>query len=586
MYICYYILDIKCLLCIIVVMHIIRSSWTNRLGKTYHSVWLKESFRENGKVKSRYILNLKDWSEENINALQLALNSKSKSNSAPENKPVQDNSEHMLVSPQQISLEQGLSVGALFTVHQIAERLGIVSALGNNIQGKLALWQVYARVLEQGSRLSAIRMANLHASTSILQFDKAFTENDLYKNLKWLDENQKSIEDKLFTSRYSKKEAAPNLFLYDVTSSYLEGKKNELAQYGYNRDKKRGKLQIVIGLLCDNDGVPVSIEVFEGNTQDPKTVLSQIQKVRDRFGCQKVTFVGDRGMLKSASLEDVKEADFAYITAITHPQIRTLIQSGLLEYGLFDENLCEVECDGIRYIFRRNPVRAEEIQSTRDGKLKKIKELLTQKNIYLSQHSKAQETTALRNISGKIKQLKCEQWLKVFISKESARSLELIIDEKAMEDVKGLDGCYVLKTDVPKEISPKEEIHGRYKDLSLVEKAFRTCKTVSLELRPLHVRLSTSTRGHVFVVMLSYMIIQELSKLWKGIEITAEEGLKHLTTLTEQKILLPDGSKISSIPAPSKQNEELLKLAGIILPPYLVNNDITVVTYKHKKKNA
>ena len=126
----------------------------------------------------------------------------------------------------------------------------------------------------------------------------------------------------------------------------------------------------------------------------------------------------------------------------------------------------------------------------------------------------------------------------------------------------------------------------RYKDLELVERAFRTCKTVSLELRPLHVRLSSSTRGHVFVVMLAYLIIQELNKLWKDIDLTVEDGLKYLTTLTEQKIVFPNGLKISSIPTPSEQNEELLKAAGITLPPYLANNDITVGTYNHKKKTA
>jgi transposase len=182
--------------------------------------------------------------------------------------------------------------------------------------------------------------------------------------------------------------------------------------------------------------------------------------------------------------------------------------------------------------------------------------------------------------------LKCEQWLKVTETPEKSRSLELSIDEKSLESQKRLDGCYVLKTDVPKEISPKEEIHDRYKDLSLVESAFRTCKTVSLELRPLYVRLSTSTRGHVFVVMLGYMILQELNKLWRGIEMTVDEGLRHLTTLTEQMILLPNGSKMSSIPTPSKQNDDLLNAAGITLPLYLVSNNITVGTYSHKKKNA
>jgi transposase len=490
----------------------------------------------------------------------------------------------MQVNPQQISLEQGLSVGALFTVFQIAERLGIVDALGNDYQAKLAIWQVCARVIEQGSRLSAVRMANLHAAVSILQFKQGFTENDLYDNLKWLCGNQQSIEDKLFTHRYPQKDAAPNLFLYDVTSSYLEGEKNELAQFGYNRDKKKGKLQIVVGLLCDNYGIPVSIEVFEGNTHDPQTVLSQINKVRDRFGCQKVTFVGDRGMLKSVPIEELEEAKFAYITAITKPQIETLLQTGVLQYSLFDMELGEVDCDGIRYIFRRNPVRAQEMETIRTNKLKKLQSLLQQGNTYLCEHPRAHVKTILERIWKKVEQLNCEQWVAISVPQEGSRHLELLVDERALEELKRLDGCYVLKTNVPKGMSDKEEIHDRYKDLTLVERAFRTCKTVSLELRPLHVRLSSSTRGHVFVVMLAYMIIQELNRLWDGIDITVEEGLKFLSTLTEQKILFPGGLELSKIPYPSEQNEKLLKAAGIELPPYLTSNNVTVATYSHKKK--
>ena len=565
-------------------MYITRSSWTNRAGKTYHSIWLKESYRENGMVKSRYILNLKDWPQKAIDALQMALDSENKNKATPENQSVQDKFETVQVCPQQISLEQGLSVGALITVFQIAERLGIVCALGQDQQAKLALWQICARVIEQGSRLSAARMANLHAVASILQFKQGFTENNLYDNLKWLAEHQQIIEDKLFIHRYPEKNAAPNLFLYDVTSTYLEGEKNDLAQFGYNRDKKKGKCQIVVGLLCDNKGIPVSIEVFEGNTQDPDTVLSQINKVRDRFGCQKVTFVGDRGMLKSVPIENLSGADFLYITAITKPQIETLVKAGTLQYGLFDKNLGEVDCDGIRYIFRRNPARALEIETIRNNKQKKLKELQERENTYLCEHPKAQVKTSLERIWKKIEQLKCEQWLTVSVPEEESRRLTLSVDEKALEELQRLDGCYVLKTDVPQEMSTKEEIHERYKDLSLVESAFRTCKTVSLELRPLHVRLSSSTRGHVFVVMLAYMIIQELNSLWNGIEVTVEEGLRFLTTLTEQRIVFPDGSKISTIPSPSEQNKKLLEAAGITLPPYLASNDIIVATYNHKKK--
>jgi transposase len=563
-------------------MYIARALWTNKVGKTYESIWLRESYRENGKVKTRNLLNLKDWSNEAINALQTALDVCNKANK----NAVPDNSTSKPILPQHISIAQGLSIGALFTVFQIAERLSIVQALGSSFHAKLALWQICARVLEQGSRLSAARMAKLHAATSVLQFEQSFSENDLYGNLAWLDQKQTEIEDKLFTLRRKHKDAPPNLFLYDVTSSYLEGEKNELANYGYNRDKKKGKLQIVVGLLCDNCGAPVSIEVFEGNTQDPQTVLSQIKKLSERFGCEKVTFVGDRGMLKSTSLLDLEEAKFSYITAITRPQVETLIEAGVLQIGLFDQNLCEVENEGTRYIFRRNPVRVEEIERVRGGKLECVKKFLEQQNTYLAEHPAAQVKTALSRVWTKIEQLKIEQWLSLSVTQENSRHLQLTVDEEKLSELKRLDGCYVLKTDVSKGLSGKEEIHDRYKDLSLVERAFRTCKTVSLELRPLHVRLSTSTRGHVFVVMLAYMIIQELNNLWKDMDVTVEEGLSHLSTLVETKVILPDGISLSRIPEPTEQNKALLKAAGIKLPTCLKHNDTVVRTYSHKKKTA
>ena len=174
--------------------------------------------------------------------------------------------EAFYVRPEEIFIEQGPSVGALFTVYSIAQKLGIVSALGQDQQGKLALWQICARVIEQGSRLSAVRMANVHAAASIIDFEQGFTENELYDNLAWLDVNQERIENHMFAQRCDKEgQNKPHLFLYDVTSSYLEGDKNEYAHFGYNRDKKKGKYQIVIGLLCDAKGLPVTVEVFDGN---------------------------------------------------------------------------------------------------------------------------------------------------------------------------------------------------------------------------------------------------------------------------------------------------------------------------------
>jgi transposase len=152
-----------------------------------------------------------------------------------------------------------------------------------------------SRVLEQGSRLSAVRLAQVHAACDVLGIQRGFDENDLYANLTWLSTHQEAIEKRLFAKRRGRQK--PELFLYDVTSSYLEGECNAYGAYGYNRDGKPGKKQIVIGLLCDEQGEPVSTEVFRGNTQDPKTFAAQVKKARERFGCERVTFVGDRGMI-------------------------------------------------------------------------------------------------------------------------------------------------------------------------------------------------------------------------------------------------------------------------------------------------
>lgn len=180
-----------------------------------------------------------------------------------------------------VSLKQGKAIGATWLLFEIAKRLGIQKALGNDKQGKLALWQVFSRIIEQGSRLSSVRLASRHAH-EMLKLD-AFNENDLYENLDWLNEHQANIEDKLFENIKSK----TSLFLYDVTNSYLGGECNELAAFGYNSDGKKGKLQIVIGLLCNNDGIPVAVEVFEGNTKDNNTLPAQIKKPQSVLALKK-----------------------------------------------------------------------------------------------------------------------------------------------------------------------------------------------------------------------------------------------------------------------------------------------------------
>ena len=547
-------------------MYVDTSTVRSSTGKSYTRHLLRESYREAGKVKHRTIANISSCTPAEIEAVRLALRHK------------QDLAALVNVK-KDLHVEQGLSVGAVWTVFTVAKRLGIVDALGSTRSGKLALWQVISRVIDQESRLSAVRLAGSHAACDVLDLKK-FNEDDLYDNLDWLRKNQEKIEDVLFAKRKGdkRKEGGQQLFLYDVTSSYLEGTKNELSAFGYNRDKKKGKRQIVIGLLCDEAGIPLSIDVFKGNTKDPKTVSSQVKKVVKRFGGGSVTFVGDRGMIKSDEIEELNEEGFHYITAITKPQIRKLLKAGVIQMTLFDQRLAEVETEeGIRYVLRRNPIRMQEMRQARQEKLRVVEEKVDEQNRYLAEHARAHVEVAERKVREKIYKLKLSGWLS---EKVSGRVISLEKDRAVLSEEAKLDGCYILKTDLGKDVAGKETIHSRYKDLAQVEWAFRTSKTVSLEVRPVHVRTASHTRGHVFVVMLAYLIIAELARCWREIDITVNEGIKQLDTICATRLLVKGKARSNQIPRPRPFLQQLLDAAQVTLPEVLPHRGVTVTTKK------
>jgi hypothetical protein len=541
-------------------MYVARALWPSSNGKTYESVYLRESFREGARVRKRDIANLTHCDPKEIAAIELALRFKGNLSA--------------LGSLDHIELRQGLSVGAVWTVYEVARRRGIEKALGQDFAGQLALWQVLARVLDQGSRLAAVRLAQVHAACDVVGIRRGFDENDLYTNLGWLSAQQEKIEERLFARRPGRK---PELFLYDVTSSYLEGQANALGAYGYNRDGKRSKKQIVIGLLCDQEGEPVSTEVFRGNTQDPATFASQVKKASARFGCERVTFVGDRGMIKSGQVQDLARVGFHYITAITKPQIKTLLEAGILQLDLFDAELCEVSHEGLRYVLRRNALRAAELSVVRADKKASVERLREALNRYLAEHPRARSVTAERTVRAKISQLKLDAWLAVAVE---GRSLKLTVNQLALEEVSRLDGCYVIKTDLPESAASKQVIHDRYKDLAEVEQAFRTCKTAHLETRPIYVRTAEHTRGHVLVVMLAYLIRRDLSQAWTALDITVEEGLNQLQMLCSTEISLHGGGSCLRIPTPSPASLPLLNALHIHLPKLLPHTETRVVTRK------
>lgn len=532
-----------------------------REDKTYTRALIRESYRENGKVKKRTLANISSCSDEEIQAIKLALQHKG-------------NLVDAVQSLDKIHLKQGLSVGAVYVLYEVAHRLNIVKSLGLSEEARRTLWMTIARVIEPSSRLGTVRLAQSHAAVDVIGMG-AFNEDDLYDALDWCYEHQERIENALFRKRRGDG-LVSDLFLYDVSSSYLEGTHNELAAYGFDRDKKKGKMLIVFGLLTDKNGWPVSIECFKGNTRDTATFTSQIKKLKERFGCERVVMVGDRGMIKSGQVKDLHEVSFQYITAITEPEINTLLKQDVIQMELFTEELCEINYNDTRYILRRNPVRAKEQQETRNSKIRKVKELVMEKNQYLADHPLAQPSVAKRKVNERITVLKITDLLK---ARYKGRTVVLETNEYQVEQDGLLDGCYVIKTDVSHDQMKKESVHERYKDLKYVEDAFRHMKTILLEIRPINVRKDHRTRGHFFICMLSYMISKYLREHWIEYDGTIREGINELSTVCCIETSIGT-VKYNQIPQPRNAAAQLINSLDMKLPEAISYSQVKVDTRK------
>lgn len=460
--------------------------------KVYHSVALLQNYREGKKVKHRTIATLTKWPKHIVDDLEKLLKGKA------------------VTSIESMELSNGKSYGAIEVIQKVANRLGIKQALGNSKQAKLAMVQIAGRIIVQQSRNYIANEWVLNQDIESVFKVSDFNEDSLYANLDWLSKHQRQIEKKIFKHRY-KTEKVKEIFLYDVTSSYLEGEKNELAQYGYNRDKKKGKMQIVVGLMLDSYGYPITIEVFEGNTGDTKTVTSQLKKLKEVFGIKRVIFVGDKGMIKSVQIDEIISEHYKwdYLTTITKAQIKDLINKNILQLSLFEDKIIEIEGENQeRYILRKNKQRAEELSLNRQARINKAVEFVNDQTKYLKEHPRAKTEVSKNRINEKISQLKLQKIISVSLNK---RIFKANVNQEEVDKQAELDGCYVVKTSAPKEEVSAQIAHDRYKDLSLVEYAFRTMKTTVEEMRPIYVRKEDRTRGHVFVVMLAYMITKYIS---------------------------------------------------------------------------
>lgn len=515
---------------------------TKKVGnKIHHSYLLSESYRENGKVKHRVISNLSRWPRHLIDAVSFAL----------KGQPV--------ARPLDLPRKAGKNFGGLFVLKEIAKTLQIEKILGSSRHGALAMLLVLGRILTQGSRRHLTFWKEGQAIQEVLGIS-SFDEDGLYETLDWLEKNQEKMEERWFRLRFENQKV--QLFLYDVTSSYLEGEKNELAAYGYNRDGKKGKKQIVMGLLTTQDGVPVAVELFKGNTVDVTTVPNQIRKMAERFGVEDVTLVGDRGMIKKIPMGQLKEEGFHYITAITKPQIERLIQRGVIQWSLFDEHLVEVTDEGRRYLLRRNPQRADEMRENRKDRMQKVAVLCQTLNERLAAHPKASPESALRQLNGKVSRLKLGEMMTVSMCE---RSLMLVVDDAASL----LDGCYVITTDLLREKMNGEVVHAAYKSLFEVEWAFRTMKTGLLEIRPLYHRKANRTRACAFVAMLAYAIVHALREKLSDLEKPFDSILATLDQIQTQEIQVGE-EWIPTLPTALRDDQEfILSALGIGLPKTL-----------------
>jgi hypothetical protein len=459
---------------------------------------LRETFREGGKVKKRTLANITHWPAAKIEALRRLLRDEVVGGQAAPGLELLRSLPHGHVAAalgmlRKVGLDRVLSQGGRQPAREVA----------------LCIAMLVARLIDPGSKLATARLLDgetANCSLGAVLGLGAVDEQALYDALDWLIGQQDRIE-KALAHRHLEN---GTLVLYDVTSTYFEGRSCPLAKFGYDRDGKSGKLQIVFGLLCTTEGCPVAVEVFEGNVGDPATLADQIRKLKERFGLARVVLVGDRGMITQARLEEtVKPAGLDWITALRAPAIRSLVEAGAIQLSLFDvRDLAEItapDYPGERLMVCRNPMLADERARKRGELLDATEKKLIAIQVRVRRAKKplrGKDKIALA-VGAVIDRYKMAKHFVLTITDDDltfARKTAQISAEAA------LDGVYVLRTSLAPETLDATSTVKAYKQLAQVERAFRSLKTVDIEVRPIHHRRPHRVRAHVLLCMLAYYL--------------------------------------------------------------------------------
>ena len=461
------------------------------------AILLREGYREGGKVRTRTLANLSKLPPEAVATLRQVLKG-----------------EKLIKADDAFEAISSRHHGHVQAVLDAMRRLGFAQLIASrpSPQRNLVVAMVAARILEPASKLGTTRWWNLTTLPALLGVSDA-DEEDLYKAMDWLLERQPFIEKKL-AARHLHHDG---MALYDLSSSYFEGRCCPLAALGHNRDGKKGKLQVNYGLLTDPRGIPVAVSVFKGNAGDPTTLLPQVDKVRKDFGIERFVLVGDRGMIAQKQIDALRKLDgIDWVAALRSGAIRKLLDGGTLQLGLFDErNLFELthpDFPDERLVACRNPELANRRAHKRTSLLEATaKELAKVRRMVERGRLRGQDDIGVR-VGKVINQYKVAKHFKLTIE-DTRFDFEIDTDKVAAEAA--LDGIYVLRTSLPVERMSAEETVRSYKRLTQVERAFRSFKTMDLEIRPIHHRLEKRVRAHIFLCLLSYYVLWHMLQAWR-----------------------------------------------------------------------
>lgn len=526
---------------------------------------LRTSFREDGKMKHTQHGRITGCSLEQLKLLQLAFRERVV--------PVDD--------PQAFKILSSREYGASAASVAIAKQLGLHHALYSRPEPWVssALAMIAGRLVYAGSKLA---LCHHHPNTCLWELcgidEPPDVDAHCYEPMDRLLERQRAIQRTLARRHLS----AGHLVLYDITSVYFEGEYQDsaLVTFGYNRDDKKGREQVVVGLICNGQGCPVGVEVYAGNTKDETTVVDKVQEIKTDYGIEKVILVGDRGMITRSNIEALKdEEDLQTIGALTHGEMMTLLKEKVIDMDLFDERSIHEVCDPAdptrRYCLCRNPQTAQRETATRQRLLDLTTTALTKIGAYQRATTVEKLGARVGKVLAKYKMGKFSQWsIEADQHKATSREHRLIwsIDADKVAQEQRFDGCYIIHSDVDTEQMDTLEVVNAYKSLTFVERAFRNLKTVQLEIRPVYHKHDERIRSHVFLCMLAYYLQWHMEQRLAPLFANDGEGqarrwtfrgvIDCLAQITRNRVTV-NGAEFDQNSIPTPEQEEILRLLQV-----------------------